>query len=228
MNKLKKIIFASFILLLFGCGRGGVDEGVIKFDITFEESEKKEKPVIELLPTEMEQMFKDGSSKCKIEGFMGMFLTAMVSNSKEKSNAYVFKVMTDKYFCKTKVGEKTLGFDPMPGIHLKETKGTKEIAGYKTKKVDVTFDDPTIPPYSVYYTTKINIENPNWYNPYQSVPGVLLEYKVRMKGITMTIKAREILNSEVKDEEFEIPEGFKKISPDELNVVIEKIMNSAN
>lgn len=228
MNKLYNIVIISLLAFTFGCGSGGVDEGVIKYEITYVEEEKKDKPVIELLPTEMEQIFKDGNSKMKIEGFMGMFLTALISNTTDKTNAYIFKVMSEKYYCKTAVGEKTLGFDSFPGMHLKETGETKEIAGYKSKKVEVTFDDESIPPFDVYYTNKIRIENPNWSNPYGSIDGVLLEFKVKLMGITMNIKAKEIINSQVKLEEFNIPDGFKKVLPDSLSVTIEKIMNSAN
>lgn len=212
---------------MYGCGKGGVNEGLIKYDITFNNEEKKTNSVIELLPTEMEQLFKDGSSKCKIEGFMGMFLTAMISNTKTTTNSYIFKVMADKNYCQTKVGQPTLGFDPMPGMHLKKTLQKKEIAGYKAKKVIVTFDDPKIPSFDVYYTEEINIENPNWSNPYSKINGVLLEFRVKMKGITMIIKAKEVINKEIQDSEFDIPEGFKKVSPITLDSIIIKIMNSA-
>jgi len=226
MNIKKTTYLFILVLLLFGCGKSGVNEGIIKYDITFNEQERKTNSVIDLLPTEMEQVFKNGSSKSKIEGFMGMFLTALISNTHTKTNSYVFKVMTDKNYCQTKFGEKTLGFDPMPGIHMKKTMEKKEIAGYKAKKVIVTFDDPSIPSYDIYYTDDIEIENPNWSNPYTEVKGVLLEFRIKMKGITMKIKAKEVVKKEISDSEFDIPSGFKKVSPQTLDSLIVKIMNS--
>ena len=89
--------FFVFSLVLVGCAKDGVNEGVIKYDITFNEEEKKTNNVIGLLPTEMEQMFKNGNSKCRIEGFMGMFLTALISNTESKSNSYVFSINTQYY-----------------------------------------------------------------------------------------------------------------------------------
>ena len=226
MNIQKIIYFFIGLLLLVGCGKSGVNEGVIKFDITFNEQERKTNSVIDLLPTNMEQMFKDGSSKCKMEGFMGMFLTALISNTHTKTNSYIFKVMTDKNYCQTKFGVKTLGFDPFPGMHLKKTMETKEIAGYKAKKVKVTFDDPKISGYDIYYTDEISIENPNWSNPYTEIKGVLLEFRIRMKGITMIVKAKEVVKKEIPDSEFEIPDGFKNVAPPTLDSIIVKIMNS--
>ena len=226
MNILKSTYFLLLILLLFGCGRAGMNEGQIKYDVTFNEEEMKANSVIELLPTEMIQVFKKGSSKCKLEGFMGMFLTAMISNTKTKTNSYVFKVLGNKNYCQTAFGDKMLGFDSMPGIHLKKTLEKKEIAGYKAKKVKVTFDDPKIKPFDIYYTDEINIENPNRGNPYSEINGVLLEFRVKMKGITMNIKAKEIVNKPIKDSEFEVAEGFKKVSPPVLDSIILQIMNN--
>lgn len=220
--------FFVFSLVLVGCAKDGVNEGVIKYDITFNEEEKKTNNVIGLLPTEMEQMFKNGNSKCRIEGFMGMFLTALISNTESKSNSYVFKVMTEKYYCSTKFGEPTLGFDPVTGMHLKRTSERKEIAGYKAYKVKVTFDDPSIEPYDIYYTDEIKIYNPNWSNPYSEIQGVLLEFRVKMKGITMILKAKEVVKKEIPATEFNIPDGFKKVKPVELDSTIVKIMRSAN
>jgi len=227
MNIKKSTYLVIFVLLLFGCGRKGVNEGIIKYDITFDKEERKTNSVIDLLPTEYEQIFKNGNSKSKLEGFMGMFLTAMVSNTKTHTNAYLFKLMADKNYCQTKIGEPTLGFDPMPGMHLKKTMQKKEIAGYKAKRVIVTFDDPTIPSYDIYYTDDIIIDNPNWSNPYSQINGVLLEFKVKMKGITMKIKAKEVINKDIADTEFDIPDGFKKVTPKKLDSIIVQIMNSA-
>src|ERR1035437_711395 len=217
LNLKKSTYFLILIILLFGCGRKGVNEGVIKYDIEFNAQERKTNSVIDLLPTEMEQVFKNGSSKSKIEGFMGTFLTALISNTHTKTNSYVFKVLTDKNYCQTKFGEKTLGFDPMPGMHLKKTFESKEIAGYKAKKVIVSFDDPQIQSFDVYYTTEIEIENPNWSNPYTEINGVLLEFRIKMKGITMKIKAKEVVKKEIADSEFDIPTGFNKVTPIKLD-----------
>jgi len=227
MDIKKSTYLCILLLLLFGCRRSGVNEGIIKYDILFNKEEKKKNAVIDLLPTEMEQYFKNGSSKCKIEGFMGMFLTALISNTDSKTNSYVFKVLGDKHYCKTKYGQKTLGFDPIVGMHLKKTLVKKEIAGCKAKKVIVTFDDPTIPSYDIYYTDDIIIDNPNWSNPYSELSGVLLEFRVKMKGITMIIKAKEVIKKEIPDSEFEIPEGFKRVTPHSLDSIIVQIMNSA-
>jgi hypothetical protein len=227
MDIKKSTYLFILIVLLFGCGKSGVNEGVIKYDITYNAEEKKTNSVIDLLPTEMEQSFKDGSSKCKIEGFMGMFLTALISNSKTKTNSYLFKLLADKNYCQTKIGQPTLGFDPMPGMHLKKTLQKKEIAGIKAKKIVVSFDDPKIPSFDIYYTDEIEIDNPNWSNPYTEIPSVLLEFRVKMKGITMIIKAKEVLNKEIANTEFDIPDGFKKVTPKNLDAIIIKIMNSA-
>lgn len=215
------------IVLLTSCGGGGHNEGVLKFEITYLESEKKEMPIIGLLPTEMEQTFKNGSSKSEIKGFMGMFLSAYVSNNEDKTNSILFAVMSAKHFCKTKFGEPTLGFDAMPGMHIEITKEKKEIAEMKAIKANVTFDDPNIPPYEIWFTNDIKIDNPNWHTPYREINGVLLQYKVKMKGITMILKAKELKQVEVDPKVFNVPDGFKKVSPEELSTIVDEMMKSA-
>jgi len=216
------------LIILWGCKGGGMNEGVVKYSITYLDSEKKINPIISLLPTDMEQTFKDGSSKMEIQGFMGMFRIALVSNLKDKTNSYVFKIMADKNYCQTKFGEKTLGFDPFAGIHLKKTNVQKEIAGLKARKVKVTFDDPKIEPYDIYFTDEIKIENPNWSNPYSEIPFLLMEFRVKMKNITMIIKANEVVKKTVDDNEFTVDKSYKHVTPHILDSIIVGIMNSAN
>lgn len=215
------------VVLLTSCGGGGHNEGILKFDIAYLEAEKKEMPVIGLLPTEMEQTFKNGSSKSEIKGFMGMFLSAYISNNEEKTNAILFGVMSEKNCCITKFGEPTLGFDAMPGMHIEITKEKKEIAGLKAQKANISFDDPTVPAYEVWFTNEIKIDNPNWHTPYREINGVLLQYKVKMKGITMILKAKELKQAEVDPKVFNIPDGFKKVSPEKLSSIVDEMMKSA-
>jgi len=222
------IFFAAISLLVIaGCKRPGVNEGVLVYDITYLEEEKASKPVIGLLPTEMRQIFKDNSSKSMIEGFMGMFLTAYISNASEKKNSLIFKVMADKHYCQSNYGEPSLGFDPVDDMKIVPTDEAVTVLGLKAKKAKVYSSDSSFNDFEILYTNDINIVNPNWNNPYREIDGVLLDFRVKMKGITMYIKVREILKEEVDIAEFVVPEGYKKVSAQELNGIVDEIMNGA-
>lgn len=222
------ILLSVALLLVAGSCKGpGVNEGVLVYDISYVDAEKATRPVIDLLPTEMRQLFKDKSSKSMIEGFMGMFLTAYISNAKEKTNSLIFKVMAEKHYCQSAYGEPSLGFDPADSLRIVYSDEEVELSGLVAKKAHVYSKDSSYTDFDILYTKDINIVNPNWNNPFHEIDGVLLQYKVKMKGITMTIKLREILKQEVDAAEFVIPDGFVKVSSDSLNNIVENIMNNA-
>ncbi|MBK8806904.1 MAG: hypothetical protein IPO21_09755 [Bacteroidales bacterium] len=226
----KQIIIKYFILLALvqftGCMSSGEDEGVLKYQIEYDEEEKKNNSVISLLPNTMSYYFKDGSSKSMMS-FIGFFLAAYISNSETKENTILFKLMNEKYYCSTKHGEPTIGFDEFPNMVLEETKETKEIMGLKAKKVHVTFKDNSLAPFDLFYTTDLNVENPNWNNPYRDIKGVPLDFRVKLMGISMHITLREVKFEEVKFEEFSIPEGYNKTTPEELYKTIKGILQNS-
>lgn len=221
------LLSAALLLATGSCSGPGVNEGVLVYDIAYVDAEKASRPVIDLLPTEMRQLFKDKSSKSMIEGFMGMFLTAYISNAKDKTNSLIFKVMAEKHYCQSTFGEASLGFDAADSLRIEYSEEEVEISGLKAKKARVFSNDSSFTDFEILYTKDINIVNPNWNNPFHEIDGVLLQYKVKMKGITMSIKLREILKQEVDAAEFVVPEGFVKVSSDSLNNIVENIMNNA-
>ncbi len=227
INQLSIFLSVAFLLTIGSCKGPGVNEGVLVYDITYVEAEKASRPVIDLLPTEMRQLFKNNSSKGMIEGFMGMFLTAYISNAKTKTNSLIFKVMADKHYCQTAYGEYSLGFDSVENMRIEYSTEVVEISGLKANKATVYSSDSSFNDFEILYTKDINIANPNWNNPFKEIDGVLLDFRVKMKGISMYIKLREILDEEVDPAEFVVPEGYKQVSPDSLNTIVENIMNNA-
>lgn len=221
------ITFVSF-LCFTSCMEEPVNEGTITYKITYKEEEKEAMPIIDLLPNEMTQYFKNESSKSMIEGFMGMFMAAYISNNETKENTVLFKVMTDKHFCMTLFGEPSVGFDEFPGMKIEHTKETKVIAGKNATKAIVTFENEEMPSFDIYYTDEIKITNPNWHTPYKDIDKVLLDFVVRLKGITLHVEATNVTNEPIDDSEFNIPEDFQRVDEKELNRRIIDIIENAN
>lgn len=211
---------------MFSCKEAGVNEGVLKYHIEYDEEEKKTNAVINLLPTQMSYYFKEGSSKSMMT-FMGFFLAAYISNVDKKENLILFKLMNNKYSCTTPFGVETIGFDDFPSMVLQETKEKKNILGLKTRKVKVSFKDNMMEPFDMYYTTDIKVENPNWNNPYREIQGVPLDFRLKLMGISMHLTLKEIKNEPVNFDEFEVPEGYEAIAPEELDKTIREILQNA-
>lgn len=217
---------ALIILNFTSCKESGVNEGILKYHIEYDEQEKKTNAVINLLPTQMSYYFKDGSSKSMMS-FMGFFLAAYISNAETKENIILFKLMNDKYSCTTNFGEGTIGFDDFPNMVLKETKETKVMEGLKARKVEVSFKDNSMEPFDLYYTSDIKVENPNWNNPYRDIKGVPLDFRLKLMGISMHLTLKEMRNEVVDMNQFTSPEGYALISAEELDKTIREILQSA-
>jgi hypothetical protein len=211
------------ILFSQSCKRGE-NEGIITYNIEFNDQEREERPVIDMLPNTMKYYFKDKSAVSEIS-FMGMFRTAYISNVHEKTNSVLFYFMPKGYSSTTKFREKTLGFDPMPDIILTETKETKDILEFKAYKVHVSFNDTTKEEYDVWYTKDFDVLNPNWHTPYKELDGVLLDYRIKMKGISMHLTIDKFSDAPVDSAKFRVPESYNPVCPEEMDEIFDRHLN---
>ena len=213
----------SLVLLLSACSKPGENEGLIRYDVKFNDEEKEVFPIIEILPNTMNYYFKNGSTVSEIS-FLGLFRTAYISNLESEENSVLFYYMPKGYYVSTKFGEKTIGFDPMPGIILTETDEVKNILGFSAHKVNVSFEHDTIEPYDIWYTKEFNIENPNWHTPYKDIDGVLLDYRIKMKGISMHLTISSFSDNQVDSSRFVIPQTYTRVTPEEMDDIFDRYL----
>jgi len=222
-------VIAGFIVLFNACDdvqglfNDNFDEGFIEYDIVYLQDER-ENPLISLLPTTMQFKFKDNVSVQRIEGWMSIFIMSGIADRNNNKSLAMLKIMNEKYVYETTMSGPTFGFDEMKGFKLNETDCTKVIAGVTCKKVDVVFDSDTIPGFSIYYTDQFKLDNPNSYNPFSQIKGVLLEYQMSFQKIPMRLTAKKVSSEEVLEEEFEIPAGYEKVSREKMQEVISNLM----
>lgn len=193
------------------------------YKIEFNEQEKAERSIIGLLPETMKYYYQGKNSAMEISAF-GMFRTAYVSNFHTKTNSVLFYFMPKKYTCGAKFGERMIGFDPMPGIILTPTKEEKEIMGLTAHKVHVSFADKTKEEYDIWYTKDIKVHEPNWHTPYKEIDGVLLDYRIALKDISMHITLSEISDAPVDSAKFLIPKDFVKVDVDSMNAIFDEYL----
>ncbi|MCQ2960286.1 MAG: hypothetical protein MJ198_08890 [Bacteroidales bacterium] len=219
---LKLLLFTAITLLCISCQKGN-NEGTLTYKIEFNEQEKAERSIIGLLPETMKYYYKDKSSSMEISAF-GMFRTAYISNFHQKTNSVLFYFMPKKYTCGAKFGEKMIGFDPMQGIILTPTKEEKDILGLTAHKIHVSFEDASKEEYDIWYTKDIKVNDPNWHTPYKEVDGVLLDYRIALKGISMHIALSDISDAVVDSTKFSVPKDFVKVDVDSMNVIFDKYL----
>jgi len=222
---MKRLIIIITVLTLFvACDSsifsGKLKQGTIEYKLEYLD-DANEKPIISLLPTEMKIQFKKGYYLQSVEGWMGIFRMAGVNNVKEKKKSALLKIMNKKYLYQVDGNSDGFGFNPMKDKKIELTKETKEIAGYKCKKANISWNNYD---FVVYYTDKIKIDEPNWNNPFPEIDGVLLEYQYEMFDIKTKVTATAVIKEDVPDDVFEIPAGYKNVSKKEMEDVINDLM----
>lgn len=106
-----------------------------------------------------------------------------------------------------------------PAVELVHTGETKEIAGYECEKVLANTKDDGKTYATAWVAKDMDVpENINFSNPvYAGLDGMLLEFQMDTgNGMMLTFTAIEVDNKKIKDKEFEVPEGFKETTREEL------------
>ena len=216
----KRISFALItgFLIVFatGCDKHSdkyVSEGVIEYKA---EVMDPNNPMASFAPNSMRIKFKNDKSKVELTAGMGLFTTSFISDPEQKTMTQLVKLMSKKYVHiaeSTDIEEekKALG-----EIEIIPTDSTKIIAGLNCKEAIVRFKDDNVPEFKIYYTNEVGINDPNWSNPFYEVDGVLMEYQMKRYGLDLRFTASSVTAEPVDNSEFDMPEGYQKISRAEM------------
>ena len=224
---------AIIILLLFTnnfCNNtidsGEISEGEIEYRVKYIEGDRNNL-LIALLPSQVTTYFKENSSCTLIEGDLGLFKLAYILNGDKKKSYSLLQIIDKKYVYESNFGKPTFGYDRMDELNITYTDRTKKIAGYNGKHAMAIYNGSkdTI---NLYYTDEIKLLHPNLNNPFKEINGVLLEFSVSLAGIEMQFTAQKVHSHSVKEERFELPDGYLLISEDQMNAEINKYLYSAD
>ena len=214
---MKKVLFIYVLIgfLASSCKYANpkyINEGIIEYDAKVVDEDH---PMAGLAPGKMTVKFKNNMFAAEMSS-MGVFTTTFIANPAKKTLTQLVKVFNVKQACiddEKMIQEENDAYK----LNFTETKETKEIAGYKCKKLIATMaDDPTVK-FDVFYTEEMNVTNSNFSNPYSQVKGMLMEYRLKKFGLEMTFTALGVKKEEIPDEEFELPAYYKVISKKEMD-----------
>ncbi|HOZ88104.1 MAG TPA: hypothetical protein PL029_10110 [Bacteroidia bacterium] len=187
------------------------DEGVIDFDT---KAVDVNNPLYSLAPSSAVLKFKKEKFAIEMNSF-GMFKTAIIGNSKEKTLAQTVKFMDVKQVCiedEKAVREGNKDFE----LKIEETSETKKIIGLNCYKAKVTKLSNPATSFDVWYTKDLGMEDCNSLTPYSQLKGVLIDYRVKKMGLEMHFLAKSFKNVAVEDNTFEISPGMKIVSAEEM------------
>jgi hypothetical protein len=218
MKKPLLLAFTSCLYILFSTGCSNTDEkyiseGAIEYDATVVDQSN---PMANLAPNKMTIKFKNNKSCAEMSAGMGLFSTSFISDPETKSMTQLVKLLNKKFSLVEKEAEIKKENESYP-VTITLLKDTKMIAGYKCKKAHVKVNDENASEFDIYYTKDLNIQNPNFANPFFKIDGVLMEYQMKKFGLEMKFMAKAVKCEDVDDSTFELPEDYKPITKEAMD-----------
>ena len=216
--KHSSILIGICIVLLCSCTSKEevINEGTIIYSADYP-NHKKNIFLYNILPKEIEISFKNGIVRNDIS--RGNFQNILLFDCNKKQMDIYFQYGEEAF--KTKLSPKEIQnmLDEQIKYDIRFTDETDTLAGFNVKKalaVNKTDKQDII---TLWYTEEIELKNPNWYNTFKEVPGVLLAYSVDRFGIRMDYKATRFISKadESKKPLFTLPAKGTSISYDEYN-----------
>lgn len=225
------VIVLGAALIMLSCSRvldQRLREGVIEYDVTFPYLDESNNMMASLLPEKMYFHFEENRYSSELSTVGGLFKNRFVSNQNERHLIHqmkIFKKKLESDYDQTTMQRQLMN---LPNLTIVETNEVDSIAGYACKKAIGIYDHISLPEMVIYYTEDINVEDPNWCTQFHPIKGVLMQYEVEQFGIRMRFRANSVQGLEVDPVHLGPEPGYERVSPDQLQVEIEELLNSFN
>ena len=225
---MKKIILLTTIAIFSICNFSfiGTDfEGKIVYTVDVDNPNMPPEAKAMMAGSELNIYIK--GTKTRSDMNMGFQNTTTIADSKTKTSVMLMEVMGNKYKIITDPNKKET--DKAPDVSVKYLDETKEIAGYKCKKAEITFKDKSgnSRVTNIYYSEEItnHLGNDNRSAQFKDLKGMPLEYEiVADRGMTMKMMAKSVSKESVADSKFDIPSGYKETTIEDMQKEMMKMM----
>lgn len=216
---MKKTIIATFFAVLsifqLSAQKSVPFEGTIKYAISFEGSG---------LPPEALAMLNGAESVTYIKGDkrrtdlnMAIQSTSSFMDTKSKTIVTLMDIMGQKYLIRMNENDIKKEEEKAPQVTYKYLNETKEIAGYKCKKVEATVKtkEGKEEIVNIYYTEEIPTSDMK--AAYKGLKGFPMEFVMYQSGMKMAFTTKSVFKEAVADNKFEIPkDGYKETTMEDF------------
>ena len=218
MKNLKKSVLLIIVGVLitssslFAGGKGF--QGIVIYTISY--ADDLDPQMATMMPKTLKLMIKGNKSRTEMN--TGAGTTIVLFDGNDKSSVVLIDMMGQKYAMKMSHEEMEKENGDVPETVVEVTDETKEIAGYTCKKalvksVDETDDFEEF----VYFTDELGSGILNSNNPlFEDIDGVMLQYANSDNDVNMNMEAISVEKKKISDDKFEIPEGYKIVTQEEL------------
>ncbi len=176
----------------------------------------------EYMPKTLVVSFKDDKILFEISSVIGNSGILNLSNPDKNIYDTYFSLFTLRYAYSAQPGELHPGFEGMTGIKINKTSRTSVICGFNCKNAEVTLPGSD-KVYEIWYTTEIDVKNPNYATPFSDIDGVLMQFFFFMGDTEMHFTAENVYRKDVSDKTFERKNNYKFVSREQINEFIGKM-----
>lgn len=208
-----------------GGNNGHRDEGKIIYEIEIM-GDNIDPFMQSMMPNQAEFYFKKEKTSMSLSSKGNLVRFAAYSDGKEKLITQEIKLMNKKI--KSEFNARQIFFYmDHPSFTLIETGFIDSLAGVVANYDLVIYDEIGSKEAPLIYCKEIDILNPNWYNIYNDIPFVLLQYEYNQFGMKLRLKVKSIEFMKIDNKFFEPSEEYRDVSPeefiDELKIIAESL-----
>jgi len=203
-------------------GGKNIDQGEIHYTIEYVGNVGMPK---ELMPRNLVVSFKDNKILFDISAPIGNSGILNLSNPEDGIYDTYISLLTWRYYYSAKPGESHPGFEAMEGMEIRKTSKSMVICGFNCKSAEVRLPSDRDKVREIWYTSEIDVKKPNAATPYADIDGVLMRFFFIMGPSEMHFDAETVYKKEIPDKTFERREKFARISREEINSFISKMIS---
>jgi hypothetical protein len=189
-----RIVIALYLLLLTGftflvtrCSSSNkYNSGVIEYEISFPDFKAEEHPLTAaFLPKKQVVTFDGNKMHSQIK--KAVFELNVITDS-EKEAFYSDYLFNERRHFIGQGEELSSMRSANQGFRVQFTDKTDTLLGFKIHQAIATSNENEV--FELWYTKQISMTNPNWFNPYYEVPGMLMRYTIEQNGVKMKFEAK--------------------------------------
>ncbi len=149
---------------------------------------------LQQLPVKAVILTKNNLLRTELSGENSALFQIKVADGNTNEVSTMLEIMQEKYVIKKQNQEIQNALRNMPQPELEFTNETKEILGYSCRKVIARATDMSGIEYEseIYYTNDIPGAAFNFDLPYNEIPGLMLEYEIRVGQLNIRYEAQSI------------------------------------
>lgn len=200
-----------------------IDQGEIHYNVEY--TGAKTLLPKELMPRNLVITFKNDNIFYELLAPFGNSGICFTSNPSKKVYDTYLSLFTIKYYYAAEPGEINPGFEAMSGMEIRHTSRTAVICGLNCKNAEVTLPADRNKIYNIWYTNDIPIKDPNASNPFCEIDGVLMNFFFLIGNSEFHFEAQNIYMKNISDNVFDRKEKYTKVSREELNKFLSRMVN---